>query len=130
MSWEVRFKQGVYLPQTGWWLDAQKSQTRSFVSHAHSDHIASHRETVSTRATASLMRMRVGGKRQETILDYGQPWAMGSGCEGKLYPAGHIFGSAMLHATTEHGRLLYTGDFKLRPSLAAEPCAATQRWSP
>lgn len=122
MSWEVRFKQGVHLPQTGWWLDSQKSQPRSFVSHAHSDHIASHRETVSTRATASLMRLRVGGKRQETILDYGQPWTMEPGCEVKLYPAGHIFGSAMLHATSEHGRLLYTGDFKLRPSLAAEPC--------
>ncbi len=28
----------------------------------------------------------------------------------------------MLHVTTEHGSLLYTGDFKLRPSLAAETC--------
>jgi len=39
-----------------------------------------------------------------------------------LFPAGHIFGSAMLHATTDQGSLLYTGDFKLRPSLAAETC--------
>jgi Cft2 family RNA processing exonuclease len=28
----------------------------------------------------------------------------------------------MLEARSEHGTLLYTGDFKLRPSLAAEPC--------
>ena len=28
----------------------------------------------------------------------------------------------MLRATTEHGSLLYTGDFKLRPSRAAETC--------
>jgi Cft2 family RNA processing exonuclease len=28
----------------------------------------------------------------------------------------------MLHVTTEHGSLLYSGDFKLRPSLAAETC--------
>ena len=123
MSWEVRFKQGVHLPQIGWWLDAQKSQARSFVSHAHSDHIASHREILATRETASLMRLRVGGKWQETILGYGQPWVAGFDCEMKLYPAGHIYGSAMLLATTEHGRLLYTGDFKLRPSRAAEPCA-------
>jgi len=123
MPWEVRFKDGVHLPQIGWWLDARRSQQRSFVSHAHSDHIAAHREIVTTRATASLMQLRVGGKRQETILDYGQPWAPEFGCEIKLFPAGHIFGSAMLHATTEQGSLLYTGDFKLRPSLAAEPCA-------
>ena len=30
---------------------------------------------------------------------------------------------ALLAFHAEHGRLLYTGDFKLRPSLAAEPCA-------
>ncbi len=123
MSWEVRFQNGVNLPQIGWWLDAQKSQARSFVSHAHSDHIASHREIIATRETASLMRLRVGGKRQENILNFEQPWTADFGCEVKLYPAGHIFGSAMFHATTEQGSLLYTGDFKLRPSLAAEPCA-------
>jgi Cft2 family RNA processing exonuclease len=122
MPWEVRFKDGVHLPQIGWWLDARKSQQRSFVSHAHADHIAPHREIVTTRATASLMRLRMAGKRHETILDYGQPWAAEFGCEMKLFPAGHILGSAMLHATTEQGSLLYTGDFKLRPSLAAEPC--------
>jgi Cft2 family RNA processing exonuclease len=123
MPWEVRYKDGVCLPQIGWWLDARRSQLRSFVSHAHSDHIASHREIVATHATASLMRLRLPGRRQETILGYEQSWQTELGCEMKLYPAGHIFGSAMLHAASEHGSLLYTGDFKLQPSLAAEPCA-------
>jgi Cft2 family RNA processing exonuclease len=123
MPWDVRFQAGVHLPQIGWWLDAHKAQARAFVSHAHSDHIAGHREIVATRATASLMRLRLSGKRRETILDYGERWPADFGCEFQLFPAGHIFGSAMLHATTEHGSLLYTGDFKLRPSLAAEPCA-------
>jgi Cft2 family RNA processing exonuclease len=122
MPWEIRYKDGVCLPQTGWWLDARRSQLRSFVSHAHSDHIASHREILATRVTANLMRLRVSGKRQETILEFGQPWSAGFGSEFRLHPAGHIFGSAMLHATMEHGSLLYTGDFKLRPSPAAEPC--------
>lgn len=122
MPWEVKFKQGVNLPQIGWWLDAQKSQARSFVSHAHSDHIAGHREILATRETASLMRLRLGGKRQEHILKFGESWTADFGCEVKLYPAGHIFGSAMFHATTEHGSLLYTGDFKLRPSPGAETC--------
>ena len=124
MSWEVQHQHGVNLPQIGWWLDAQKSQSRSFVSHAHSDHIASHREIIATRETASLMRLRVGGKREEHILGFDEPFKADFGCEVRLYPAGHIYGSAMFHATTEHGTLLYTGDFKLRPSLAAEPCAS------
>lgn len=124
MPWEVsHHRHGVNLPQIGWWLDAQKSQARSFVSHAHSDHIASHREIIATRETASLMRLRIGGRRQETILGFGEAYTADFGCEVKLYPAGHIFGSAMFHATTDQGSLLYTGDFKLRPSLAAETCA-------
>ncbi len=123
MPWEVCYKDGIHLPQVGWWLDARRAQTRSFVSHAHSDHIAAHREIVATRATASLMRLRLAGKRHETILAFGQTWPAEFGCELKLLPAGHIFGSAMLHVSGEHGSVLYTGDFKLRPSLAAEPCA-------
>ncbi|NBX58916.1 MAG: MBL fold metallo-hydrolase [Opitutaceae bacterium] len=122
MSWEVRFKDGVHLPQIGWWLDARAVQLRSFVSHAHGDHIAAHREIVATRTTASLMRLRLSGRRHETILDFRQPWAAEFGAEFQLFPAGHIFGSAMLHATTDQGTLLYTGDFKLRASHAAEPC--------
>jgi Cft2 family RNA processing exonuclease len=123
VPWEVGHKNGLNLPQIGWWLDAQRAQHRSFVSHAHSDHIGGHREIVGTRATASLMRLRLAGRRQETILEFGQPWSPELGCEFRLHPAGHIFGSAMLEARSEHGTLLYTGDFKLRPSLAAEPCA-------
>lgn len=126
MPWDVHQKDGINLPQIGWWLDARRAQSRCFVSHAHSDHIGPHREILATRATASLMRLRVGGRRRETILDYGRSWTSEFGCEMKLFPAGHIFGSAMLHATTEHGSLLYTGDFKLRPSLAAETCEPPQ----
>ena len=41
-----------------------------------------------------------------------------------MHPAGHILGSSqILIETEEHGSLLYTGDFKLRPGLAAERCA-------
>lgn len=123
MPWEVQQHKGLCLPQIGWWLDAQRAQSRCFVSHAHSDHIGPHREIVATRATASLMRLRLSGKRQETILDYDQPWTADLGCEFRLHPAGHIFGSAMLEARTDQGTLLYTGDFKLRPSLAAETCS-------
>ncbi len=123
MPWEVQHKKGVWLPQIGWWLDAQHSTPRSFVSHAHADHIARHREVLCTAATARLMHERLGGKRQVTTLQYGEAHQLEFGCEVRLHPAGHILGSAQFHATTENGSLLFTGDFKLRPNLAAEPCA-------
>ena len=120
MPWEVQFRRGVWLPQIGWWLDAQLAVPRSFVSHAHSDHIARHKEVLCTSATARFMQARLGGRRRETLLAYDEPHALEFGCEVRLHPAGHILGSAQFHATTEHGSLLYTGDFKLRPGLAAE----------
>jgi DNA ligase-1 len=40
-----------------------------------------------------------------------------------LLPSGHIFGSAMALVEAEGQKLLYTGDFKLRPGLSAELCA-------
>jgi Cft2 family RNA processing exonuclease len=39
------------------------------------------------------------------------------------FPAGHVFGSAMLSVRCGSESLLYTGDFKLRPSATAEPAA-------
>ena len=40
-----------------------------------------------------------------------------------LSPAGHILGSTMVHIARPEGSILYTGDFKLRPCLTAEPAA-------
>ena len=122
MAWDVQFKKGVWLRQIGWWLDAQQGAPRSFVSHAHSDHIARHREALCTPATARLMQSRLGGKRSFTTLAYRTPHPLELGCEVQLLPAGHILGSAQFLARHEHGTLLYTGDFKLGANAAAEPC--------
>ena len=124
MAWEIHHRKGVWLPQIGWWLDAQARAARSFVSHAHSDHIARHREVLCTAATARLLSARLPGKREVTTLPFGRPQALEFGTTATLYPAGHILGSSqILLEAADHGTLLYTGDFKLRPGLAAEPCA-------
>lgn len=121
--WEVEFRNGVWLPQVGWWLDAHFPVDRSFVSHAHFDHLATHREILCSQGTARLMRARLPGERTEHVLPYGHTERLTEACAVTLYPAGHIFGSAQsLLEHEEHGRLLYTGDFKLRPGLSAEPC--------
>ncbi|HZZ57486.1 MAG TPA: ATP-dependent DNA ligase [Opitutaceae bacterium] len=124
MSWEVQFRNGVWLPQVQWWLDARFPAEQSFVSHAHFDHVAAHRRVLCSTGTARLLRARLPAAREEVVLGFGQTAPLADGCDITLHPAGHIFGSAQCLLRHErHGRLLYTGDFKLRAGLSAEPCA-------
>ncbi|MCU0794114.1 MAG: MBL fold metallo-hydrolase, partial [Opitutaceae bacterium] len=129
MPWDVQFRNGLYLPQLDWWLDAHHPVARSFVSHAHFDHLAPHREVLFSPGTAALMRARMpdrSGDRIERELPFGQPAPLSADhpeVTVTLHPAGHIHGSAMILLThPAHGRLLYTGDFKLRPGRSAERC--------
>ena len=124
MAWEIQFRKGIHLPQIGWSLDAQSRVARSFISHAHSDHVARHPEVLCTPATARFLHVRIPGKRLIHELPFGTPLPLDFGVTATLHPAGHILGSSqILLESAEHGSLLYTGDFKLRPGLAAEPCA-------
>ena len=129
MPWEVKYRNGLYLPQLGWWLDAHHPVDRCFVSHAHFDHLAPHREVLLSPGTAALMRARMpdrAGDRVELELPFHQPAPLSPDhpeVTVTLHPAGHIHGSAMIALDhPEHGRLLYTGDFKLRPGRSAELC--------
>jgi len=114
----------VYLPEADLWLDANRSKPRAFVSHAHFDHFARHKKVICSVPNAKLMkaRFKIAEERLEPH-EYGVPWEEG-GFRFELLPAGHIFGSAMIHLTrlTDGASLLYTGDFKMREGLAAEPC--------
>ena len=113
---------GWRLPGVDLWLDPHRSRGRAFVSHAHSDHFARHRSILCSSATADLLAVRY--RQSATTLEahpFGEPWEE-NGHRLELLPAGHILGSAMLHVTrlADGASLLYTGDFKLRPSLTAE----------
>ena len=123
MAWDVKYRNGIWLPQIEWWLDAHFPVARSFVSHAHFDHLAPHAEVLCSAGTARLMRSRMPAERKEHVLPFGQTERLTADTTVTLYPAGHIFGSAQcLLEHPEHGRLLYTGDFKLRPGRSAERC--------
>lgn len=124
-----RFEKGaVHFPELALWLDAHVArgpEEWAVVSHAHSDHIARHKRVILTEPTALLLRHRLGGNREERVLRFGER-AEFAGPRGEfaltLLPAGHILGSAMVLVEWGGGTLLYTGDFRLRPSSACEPC--------
>ena len=115
----VRYDRGVYLPQHDFWLDPRDAKCFAFVSHAHSDHIAPHREVVVSKRTAHLMQVRLPGLRVEHALSFGEKRSV-RGVELMLLPAGHILGSAQCLLFGNEETLLYTGDFKLRPGKSAE----------
>jgi len=117
----ILHQRGLHLPEHDLWLDPQRGQLLAFVSHAHSDHIARHREVLVTEATAQFMRARLSGKRTEIVAGFGEARDFAGG-RATLIPAGHILGSAQFFFETDAGSLLYTGDFKLKPGLSAEPC--------
>lgn len=123
MGWMVSVNRGIYLPQIGWHLDAHKPVKRSFISHAHFDHMEAHERVLCSDITAKFIRARMGGDNQFIALPFGQPHQLTGDTTATLYPAGHVFGSAQILLESTCGRLLYTGDFKLRPGLSAEPCA-------
>jgi Cft2 family RNA processing exonuclease len=124
-NWQVESRNGIWLPQINWWLDAHRPAPRSFVSHAHADHVARHGESICTPITAALIRTRdpyFKGTPRE--VEFNRPVAITPTATLTLVPAGHVLGSAQaLIEHAEFGRLLYTGDFKLRPSATAETCA-------
>ncbi len=131
---DFRFDRGgLYFPGLRLWLDAHHSVGATdgvFVSHAHSDHTAAHAAVLFSPPTQKLMRARVRGVRQESVLEYGRPIRLGdvsphpNECQAQLtiLPAGHILGSGMAYIEADNSSLLYTGDFKLHQGLTAEPC--------
>jgi Cft2 family RNA processing exonuclease len=118
---EATFQRGVYLPELDLWLDSLRKREFGLISHAHSDHTARHSRPVLTGNTRLLLSDYL--KRSDPItLDYGEPLDRG-GYTLALYPAGHCLGSAQALITSKLSgeRLLYTGDFKSRPSPINEP---------
>lgn len=100
-------------------IDGQRRHARGFVSHAHADHLARHETIYCTPFTAQIARHRLGPVPRYRTLDFRVPMELAD-CRLTAYPAGHIRGSAMLLAECDGTSLLYTGDFRLRPSRTSE----------
>jgi len=121
--WKIQYSEkGIYLPSIDLWMDPHRSVDFAYVSHAHFDHMAAHRQVLTSEATAQLMNKRMPGERKITALPFGQTYQLRPDTRIRLHPAGHILGSAQLWIEREGSSLLYSGDFKLRPGRSAEVC--------
>jgi putative mRNA 3-end processing factor len=104
-------KGGLKLTGSPLWFDARRKADISFVSHAHTDHIAQHARAIGTRETLTLMQHRVGPIADTVPLAYGERFELGE-LSLELFPAGHVLGAAQVRVTRPDGhRLVYTGDF-------------------
>ena len=112
------WENGLKLTTAGLAIDFRRRQPRAFISHAHSDHMARHELAICTPQTAALYQLRLGPRPRSNCPIARR--STGQGCDLTTYPAGHCLGSAMLLAEDQGRTLLYTGDFKLQPSLTAE----------
>ena len=115
----IEYNNGIRISDTGLWLDATRKVPFSFVSHAHSDHVRCHEKIIATPPTISLIKLR-HRKLNAIPLNYDQEYAINDAII-KLYPAGHILGSAQILILKDNIRILYTGDFKTEKSDTAEP---------
>ena len=116
------WRNDLYVPKADLWLDPRKRKRRAFVSHAHGDHIGRHEQTFATRATAALMRARLG-PLAIVELEFGEWRDLGNGSRLRLHPAGHVIGAAQVEIEQDGERLVYTGDFRLESSETCAPAA-------
>ena len=120
---DIVFDRGLHLPSLDLWMDSLRPRNGCWVSHAHTDHIASHQEFLATGATADLMALRYK-RAVGRHIDYGEP-VHAEGYRITLFPAGHCLGSSQMLVEVEKTglRVVYTGDFKLLHNPTAADCA-------
>lgn len=132
-------EKSLYVDALDLWIDSMRTRSRCYVSHGHSDHAREHEVVVATPNTARICNSRFARRRAEahqlsliariekprvTVAfeehHFNEPW-MEADHQLTLFSAGHVLGSSQLLIEGEHGRFVYTGDFKLTPSLTVEP---------
>jgi hypothetical protein len=121
----ILWDSGVFLPEQRLWLDPKEPRPRAVISHDHSDHVAHHALAYVTPATGRLITHRRPAQTALETLPYGRTADI-DGCRLTLFPAGHVLGSAQALVETSFGRVLYTGDLKIRNGFTSQPAQTVE----
>jgi len=117
------YDKGIRITGSALTLDARVHTEACCITHAHMDHLRSHRHIFATPATIDFIKRRLGSIRSAPIK-FHEPFQF-EDCTVTFLPAGHILGSAQVLVERQGRRLLYSGDFKTGASATAEPLAYT-----
>jgi putative mRNA 3-end processing factor len=108
---QLTFNNGIEIEGLEFHIDAHRKAEFSFVSHAHTDHIASHKKILATPETILFFNQRYKRSRAQA-LGFNQPTKFGDSTV-ELYSSGHILGCAQIKIDKGGKKIVYTGDFKL-----------------
>jgi putative mRNA 3-end processing factor len=112
---------GLYCPPGDFYIDPWKPVANAVITHAHGDHLRhGSARYILARPGAAIAKLRLGGDRELSPVDYGTPLRVGAVILS-LHPAGHILGSAQVRI--EYGGRVWvvSGDYKRQtdPTCAA-----------
>ena len=118
---DVIFKRGIFLPELEFWMDSLRKQEYCLISHGHSDHTARHTHPILSSNTCLILGDYLR-RSDPIVLEYREEFETPE-YKLTLYPAGHCLGSAqsLIESKRSGERILYTGDFKVRPNAVNEP---------
>jgi len=115
----IEYDGGVHLRGTDLWFDSTKKAHFSFVSNANVPGFMPHEKIIATPETIKLSGKKV---KNSIVLPcpFNHPFSLGK-VKVELIPAGYILGSSQVVVDKDGKRIIYAGDFKLRPSITAQP---------
>lgn len=122
----IEFSNGLKLVGSKLHLDAKRATDVSFVSHAHGDHLHPHKTILASIPTVKFCKYKLQSATYNLIpMEYNRKMIW-EDFELEILPAGHILGSSQILVRRENITLLYSGDFRLKPSFTAEKISIKQ----
>src|SRR5690348_3989891 len=112
---------GLYCPPGDFYIDPWQPVQMAVITHAHGDHLRhGSARYILARPGAGIARLRLGGDREITAVNYGERVSIGSTIVS-LHPAGHILGSSQIRIECEGRVWVVSGDYKRQPDPTCEP---------
>ena len=112
---------GLYCAAGDFHIDPWEPVERAIITHAHAGRVcAGSKLYVATRASAALLRARVGEGAALELAGYGESVTR-DGVRVSLHPAGHILGSAQVRIEHAGEVWVVSGDYKVEPDPTSAP---------